>query len=169
MEHPKSNGYPKLKSSFIQRKQQLTTRLKRLILGASTSIGAICKPCGELATTPEGIANALEHHWQSVFQERGNNGDLLDHWLQTAPNFRNAPNNAPSASASSGDKSSVDSPRLAHVRPPLPVSDESWRIQREDIVQSIKLAGSSAPGPDSLPYMVWKISGDSQARCFTTL
>ena len=74
--------------SFIQRKQQLTTRLKRLIPGSTTSIGAITMPDGGLATSPADIASALERHWKIVFQARGNDEKMLDQWLQTTPNFQ---------------------------------------------------------------------------------
>ena len=41
----------------------------------------------------------------------------------------------------------------------LPRDSASWQIRRSDIRRAIRLSGSSAPGPDGLPYAVWRRLG----------
>ena len=41
------------------------------------------------------------------------------------------------------------------------ITDEaSWHIGIKEIERPVKLAGSSAPGPDGIPYAAWKLSGN---------
>ena len=71
-----------------RRKQQLTTKMSRLMPGATNSIGAISTgPDEELASTPQDIAKALKKHWEPIFQDKPICATLLKDWLNTTPSF----------------------------------------------------------------------------------
>ena len=45
-------------------------------------------------------------------------------------------------------------------RAKLPTEALSWRIHLENIQQAIRQSRNSAPGPDGIPYIVWRTLGD---------
>ena len=53
-----------------------------------------------------------------------------------------------------------DKPRTSHSRPHFPTTSRDWQVQRKDIAKAIKISGNSAPGPDGIPYISWRKSGD---------
>ena len=70
------------------KKTQFLVKLKRLIPGANTAIGAVLAANGEILTDPNKMACALVEHWQQVFTKREVDLDILNKWnavLPTAP------------------------------------------------------------------------------------
>ena len=55
-------------------------------------------------------------------------------------------------------------PTTRNARAPLITDEASWRIGIKDIQRAVKLAGSSAPGPDGIPYAAWKFSGNQSLQ-----
>ena len=49
--------------------------------------------------------------------------------------------------------------RRRTTRGVLPTADRHWRIRRRDIEHAIKHSGSSAPGPDGIPFRAWRTLG----------
>ena len=72
---------------YLRRKQQLVTKLARLVPGATHSIGAIQSDGDTLATTATDIADVLKRYWDRVFKSQPVDGQLLKSWLDTTPNF----------------------------------------------------------------------------------
>ena len=242
------------------RKQQLITRLARLVPGATHNIGAILTDNDDLAATPTSIANALKTHWEPIFQRSSVNTQLLQEWLNTTTNFHDAtlqqdPQRRPttpttttlhhnqrttlhqgddyfdddlSSTTSHNDDASThttdvdlpspsgalpspqddsgvgpdlgggaplggfagnqvllgralrqdtareqntethqnnsrqqnNKPRTDHSRPRFPTASRDWQVRRKDIAKAIKTSGQSAPGPDGIPYIAWRKSGD---------
>ena len=193
------------------KKQQLVTRLARLIPGATNNIGAILTEDDELATTPTAIAEALKKHWEPIFRHRPVNTQMLHDWLSSTTNFHdnstavqtqrsprpppprfestststsrsasptsssssNSPRQHTNASSSDGrtnasqanpaqnyTRHQTDAPRTSHTRPHFPKSERDWQIRRKDITKAIKMSGHSAPGPDGIPFGVWRTLGE---------
>ena len=182
-------------SSGTHRRQQLITKLARLVPGATNSIGAILTSNDDLATTPTAIATALKEHWEPIFQRAAVNADILNEWLDTTTNFHDStlpqqpplpqPNipttptttsttptlqsTSPSASEDDHDDphtihdhdaGETNMPRTIHKRPRFPTRQQDWQIQRSDIKKAVRISGNSAPGPDGIPYIAWRHSGD---------
>ena len=192
-----------------RKKQQLITRLTRLIPGTTNNIGAILTDNDDLATTPTAIAEALKKHWEPIFRHKPTDSQILHDWLSNTTNFHDpttstqvqrtdrqprprltSPTTSRSTSPASSDSSSGSRPRAStqsndlranasqenipqnhysrgrnaprtnHTRPNFPNSAEDWRIRRKDINKAIKMSGHSAPGPDGIPYLAWKHSGE---------
>ena len=74
-----------------RKKQQLVTRLARLIPGATNNIGAFLTENDELATTPAAIAEALKRHWEPIFRHKPTHAQILHDWLKTTTNFHDNP------------------------------------------------------------------------------
>jgi exonuclease III len=117
------------------KRQQLGTRLKRLKLGTSTSLRAVMKPDGSLATQPADIMLTLQGHWAKVFTGAAMPTEAIQHWLQQAYPNGEGLESFPSTEA------------------------ERWKIRRRDVARAVRCAGHSAPGPDGLPYAAWKAAG----------
>ena len=192
-----------------RKKQQLITRLARLIPGATNNIGAILTDNDELATTPTAIAEALKQHWEPIFRDKPVQRQILHDWLNSTNNFHYNPTASESqratrllsrpmptsastsrstsptysdssdsprlptspstddlrtgliqGNASRNHSNRQDAPRTNHTRPSFPTSEYDWQIRRKDINKAIKISGHSAPGPDGIPYIAWKLSGD---------
>ena len=82
-------------ASRQHKKQQLITRLARLIPGATNNIGAILTDDDQLATTPTAIAEALKKHWEPIFRERPIQSQILHDWLSSTTNFHDNSSAAP--------------------------------------------------------------------------
>jgi hypothetical protein len=119
-------------------KDNILTRLKRLVPGATVWLTAMADEHGQVTTDPARMAELLRDHWQSVFSERGIDQDLLQRWLDEI----------------------VPERRLSGSLDGLPpAGSASWRLRKVDIATAIKEANASAPGPDRIPYVAWKRLG----------
>ena len=161
-----------------QAKEHILTRLKRALPGSTTSISAIQTLSGDIVTSASDIAEALKQHWQRTFTEKPIDTDVLTRWLDTLPSLRpdgqdEASNNA-THEANTTDNQSVkrarkvtsrgSEPRPTSTptakRAKLPTEASSWHIRRNSIQQAIQQSRNSAPGPDGIPYIVWRSLGD---------
>ena len=62
--------------------------------------------------------------------------------------------------ANSEERLDDDIPRKENERPPLITDEAAWRIGIREIQRAVKMAGASAPGPDGIPYIARKVSGN---------
>ena len=65
--------------------QHILKKLKTLILGSISPIGAIEDPELGMCTTPEKIAKALQKHWGKVFGKKEIDGELLTKMAGLSP------------------------------------------------------------------------------------
>ena len=114
-------------ASARAKRQQLGTRLKRLKLGTSTSLRAVMKPDGSLATQPADIMLTLQGHWAKVFTGAAMPTEAIQHWLQQAYPNGEGLESFPSTEA------------------------ERWKIRRRDVARAVRCAGPPAPGPLVFP------------------
>ena len=89
-------------------------------------------------------------HWESVFRKHGIDHELLAAWLMEA---------YPQNKGQSRERK-----RKADGKPQwwtgLPAAESGqWEIRRKDLVRAIATSKNSAPGPDGLPYKVWRELG----------
>ena len=118
------------------RRQNITGKLRRIRPGAATSLSAVQATDGQVLIDPDSMAAELQRHWSQTFA-----GEPIDHaalsiWLRhTLPD------------GGTGRDGS-----------PLPSADV-WRIRRHDVAKAVRLSGNSAPGPDGIPYLAWRMVG----------
>ena len=120
------------------RRDNIQTRLKRLVPGTTTALKAMCSSTGEVTTNPSEMAAALRDHWGSIFSERHIDEDRLSAWL-----FEVFPD---------GGSGRVVSGL------PLPTSSD-WHITRAAMEDAVNLSSDSMPGPDGIPYIAWRSLG----------
>ena len=94
-------------------------------------VAAIRDRCGAIQTDPANMADALRDHWSQVFAARPTDAGLRRRWLED-------------------DREHIPCAQV------LDQSRSKWMVRRKDFVRAIELTGSSAPGPDGIPYGVWK-------------
>jgi hypothetical protein len=120
------------------RQDNLLSRMKRLLPGASTCVNAMLSNSGEVTADRQEIAAILREHWAKVFSKSEIDKDLLQKWLEeTVPR-------------------EVDRQRGLGLPGP---SSTQWRIRRCDVERAIQQAGHGMPGPDRIPYKIWKKLG----------
>lgn len=79
------------------------------------------------------IAQVLTKYWASVFVEKEIDEELLHDWLKDEY----------------GEKCTAGLPP-AH----------KWTMRRKQISRAIRQSKNSAPGPDNIPYRIWKALGE---------
>ena len=65
-----------------RKKEQILTKLKRLVPGTTTSLPAVQSPSGEIMTEPKEMAEVLCQHWRSTFSRTDINEEQLQGWLE---------------------------------------------------------------------------------------
>ena len=116
------------------RRQKSTRLLYRLAPGRSGAVDAIRSPSGELCTNTEGMATLLRNHWSTTFLARGIDAAKLHVWLEEDRQARPQEHSTP-------------------------FPDAAFRIQRQHIRNAIQHSNNSAPGPDGIPFAVWRRLG----------
>jgi len=114
---------------YNNHKEHLLVRLKKLLPGASASLNTIQTPDG-LSTDPEDIASGLRQHWSKVFKGRDVDLGVYRSWLAQ-------------------DGFSFGSIGVHQ-------HDSRWVLKHSHVREAILEAKESAPGPDGIPYKVWK-------------
>ena len=112
------------------RRAKAQVRLNKLRPGNSSSIAAIKCADGSMATTPEAIAEELRIYWGEVFSHREHDAGTLNQWFQEELCGQ-------------------------QVFP----QDTCWDIELQNVEHALKVAPSTAPGPDGIPYKAWKRLG----------
>ena len=112
------------------RRSRAQVRLNRLKPGSCGSVAALKCADGSMATTPDAIAHELRKHWGQVFSHRAHDDPTLHTWLRQELG----------SSGSFGN-------------------DVDWEVSIENVLHAIKVAPSTAPGPDGIPYRAWKKLG----------
>jgi hypothetical protein len=92
---------------------------------------------GSIISTAEEKIEHLRTHWSNIFSSKGFNEAAADHWFEK------------SYPAGQGLE------RFPDKHP------DQWAIRRSDIRKAISLSNRSAPGPDGIPYKVWRLLGDT--------
>lgn len=119
-----------------RRTRQRGARLiHRLAPGRSAGIAAVADARGEVQTCAPAMAAALRSHWRGVFAARGHDAGLLGSWIAEEQASRTEEN------------------RLLALPAGL-------RLRRRHIRRAIKLTGNTSPGPDGIPFRVWRLFGD---------
>ena len=77
------------------------------------------------------MAELLSHHWGQIFRDRPRVDALLREWLAAE-----------------------------NANLPCPLGSPRWNLERHHLEQSLKLCSESAPGPDGIPYLAWKVLKD---------
>ena len=132
-------------------KENIIRQLKRINGKGCAGIKAVKNDKGEVRTDTKGIVDALQDHWAKVFKQKGIDDEVLARWLQEV---------YPEQQRQSGLKRGHDgSHGWSHGLPPK--TSERWKVRRKDIAKAIKISKNSAPGPDGLPYKVWRELGDT--------
>lgn len=99
---------------------------------------------GQVQTNAEDMVGILRAHWKNVFRVKGHDSELLQRWLEQ-------------------DMASREPERPLLGLPP------GLRLRRRHIKRAIKLTGNTAPGPDGIPFKVWRIFDDLLFNAFRGL
>jgi hypothetical protein len=67
---------------IAQKKNDIASRLKRMLPGGNVDIAAMVDSSGSVVTDDLGIADILNSHWQKVFARRPTNQTMRAQWLQ---------------------------------------------------------------------------------------
>ncbi len=124
------------------KKQSILTKLKRLCPGAATTISAMEMQDGSISDKVEDMADALLSHWRRTFSTPCCDGDLLRDWLRSLPD------------------------EVINKKDCLPSGVTAWRVRRKDVSRALRLSGNSSPGPDGIPFEVWRQLGDLSVDIF---
>ena len=124
-------------------KENIIRKLKRIHGGSTSGIKAMKHANGEIRTVVRGMIDILQSHWSQVFQRKEVGAKLLDQWLEVV--YPKGP-------------ADVES----EWRHGLPTeASGKWEIRRKDLSRAIQQSNNSAPGPDGLPYKVWRELGET--------
>lgn len=127
--------------TYFQKKEHILTKLKR------SRPGETCTP------------HAVKIDEEVMSTSKPIDCNLLAQWLASRPRLRltdtdeAAPQPAPGGGRSQGRYR-----RSASCQPEAHTFDR-WNVDKKDIEQASTIAGKSAPGPDKMPYQVWKNLG----------
>ena len=88
---------------------------------------------GHITTDTTCMADLLRNHWSRTFHHKETNRPHLKRWLQAA---------------------------YEEEGPPCKAKPQEWTPRKKDLIRAIKIAGSSAPGPDGIPYAAWQRAGN---------
>jgi len=116
-----------------RKKENILTRIKRLLPGSLGGLNAMRNEAGEITTDPKAIASILDLHWSKVFSKRGIDDVLLQQWLREE----------------FGEVGEAGLPEASR-----------WKVTRKHIAKAIRMSGNSPPGPDKIPYKAWKALGE---------
>ena len=119
------------------RRGNVMQRLRRLRPGCSTMLTAVRGTSGATEHTPAGMMESLRQHWRQVFTARAHDEEATRAWLESAYPDREGLEAFPPSTA------------------------DVWEVRRSDVAAAIRMAGSSAPGPDGIPYGFWQHCGNS--------
>ena len=64
-----------------RKKENILVKLKRLLPGGATGIGAMADSTGEVTDDPKRIGDLLCEHWAKVFGKQYINREILETWL----------------------------------------------------------------------------------------
>ncbi|CAK0818456.1 unnamed protein product, partial [Prorocentrum cordatum] len=110
--------------------------LHRLAPGRTVGIGAVADDRGNVLTNADDMVGELRSHWQRVFQRKGHDSQLLREWLEEDQ----------------------------RARPPgcgfLALPDD-LRLTRRHMRRALRITGNTSPGPDGIPFSVWRSFGDT--------
>ena len=101
--------------------------------GSSGNLGAMVDDEGRIITYTPCMADLLRNHWSRTFHNKETNRPHLRRWLQAA---------------------------YEDEGPPCKAKPQEWTPRKRDVIRAVNMAGSSAPGPDGIPYAAWKIAGN---------
>lgn len=104
--------------TFLNKKQNLLVKLKKLYPGSTTGIGAIEDDQGNIHTDHMGIINTLTTHWQNTFQATPIDRHTLTHWLDIMEQRTATDTPLNSTQPNSNYKSTRDS--IHELQPPAP-------------------------------------------------
>ena len=121
-------------------KENILRKLKRLMPGESTGIGAMQDSTGTVRTTPEDIARILKQHWQGVFTEKQIDDHALQLWMEELFIY--------------------DENAGCFITGLPNQGDTQWVIRRKDVKAAVKAARDTMPGPDGIPAQAYKLLGD---------
>ena len=133
-----------------RKKQQLITRLARLIPGATSNIGAILTDDDELATTPTAIAEALKKHWEPIFQHKPVHTQILHDWLSSTTNFHDSSFATQAQQSSNPLRSRPASTSTTTSRSTSPTSSSGSNSPRPHTSNAI--SDTRATAPQSRPH-----------------
>ena len=166
-----------------QAKENILKQLQRTVPGRTNGLDAMQTTSGSVTNDPAQVATALQEHWTKVFNGPRIDKEALKQWLMTVPNLTasdHAPLPSPPSLEQSRESSQVRAneprrgrlrthragdvwctpPMAGEQRPALSTAPESWKVQREDIREAVKLSSNTMPGPDGIPYKAWRVLGE---------
>ena len=107
---------------------------------------------GETKTDAKGMIEILQAHWAKVFGKREVDNQMLIRWL----------NEMYPKGMDHTQERKRDANGRAGWRSGLPTNDSGkWEVKRKGLARAIKQSKNSSPGPDGLPYKVWRELGDT--------
>ena len=115
-----------------RRRARWARLLYRMAPGSCAKIGAIQTQEGAIASDPQHMADVLRRHWASVFSARGVDLDLLRQWVADDIAARRVENN-------------------------LQEAMRGAQIERKHVATAVSRSNDSAPGPDGVPYLAWRL------------
>ena len=121
-----------------RRRNDILRKVRKLAPGKAGAVTGIMDATGVVRTDRDQKAAALRRHWGDTFKKRHVDERLLQEWL------------AEDAAAENG---------LARALGKTIRQAATWQVRREDVCAAIDRAGTSAPGPDGIPYSAWKALG----------
>ena len=124
-----------------RKKENILTRIKRLLPGSLWGLNAMRNEAGEITTDPKAIAAILNLHWSKVFSKRGIDDALLQQWLREE--FGEV-----------GEAGLQEDPR--------------WKVTRKHIAKAIGMSGQLGPWPRQDPLQglegAWGTRGHDSPR-----
>ena len=113
------------------RRNRVQVILGKMKPGRCNGIAAIQGRDGVVVSDPEEIIRILKDYWREVFSSSSCDEDALARWVSEEEHL-----------------------------PVWGVEDSGWIPGRDDMSKTIKHTGKSAPGPDGIPYLAWRLLGD---------
>ena len=122
----------------------------------STALAAIQLPSGDVSSDPATMAAALKEHWGKVFKHKEIDQNLLETWLASIQLGARSEQVTMQEVSSPHDKP-LD--RSRKPRTPLSRNPADWNVRRRDIRKAVAQSNDSSPGPDGIPFGVWRALG----------
>jgi len=113
------------------RRNKIQVILGRLKPGKCNGIAAIQGRDGVIVSEPEDVIRVLRDYWREVFSSSSCDEETLSRWIAEEEHL-----------------------------PDWGIADSAWIPDKEDMSKTIKHTGKSAPGPDGIPYLAWRLLGD---------
>ena len=143
-------------NEYRRSKESVMKKLKRLMPGNSTALAAIQLPSGDVSSDPATMATALKEHWGKVFKHKEIDQNLLETWLASIQLGARSEQVTMQELSSPHDKP-LD--RSRKPRTPLSRNPADWNVRRRDIRKAVVQSNDSSPGPDGIPFGVWRALG----------